>query len=88
MKSLREIRSITTELRDLLETQFGITSAEALFEHVVRNSAGIRRALKLSPAELEQLQTLVEGHLSPAFVARCRQPLKKHARGVIVDGSP
>ena len=28
---------------------------------------------------------LVEGHLSPAFVARCRQPVKKHARGVIVD---
>ncbi len=85
MKSLSEIHSIPSELRDILETQFGITSAEALFEHAIRNPVGICRALKVSQAELEQLQTTLEGHLSTAFVARCRQPIKKHARGVIVD---
>ena len=85
MKPLREIRSFPDPLRDILETQFGITSAEAFFEHAVRNAAGISQALTVPVAELEQLKGLVEGHLSPAFVARCRQPVKKHARGVIVD---
>jgi len=85
MKPLTEIRSFPKALRDVLETQFGITSAEAFFEHSVRNAAGIGKALKVPANELEQLKSLVEGHLSPTFVARCRQPVKKHARGVIVE---
>ena len=85
MKPLHEIRSFPKALRDILETQFGISSAEAFFEHAVRNSAGIRQALKVPNTELDQLRELVEGHLSAAFVARCRQPVKKHARGVIVE---
>ncbi len=85
MKQLREIRSFPEPLCDILETQFGITSAEAFFEHSVRNAAGISKALKIPPAELEPLTELVESHLTPAFVARCRQPLKKRSRGVIVD---
>ena len=85
MKPLTEIRSFPKALRDVLETQYGITSAEAFFEHSVRNAVGIGKTLKVPVDELEQLQSLVEGHLSPAFVARCRQPVKKHARGVIVE---
>jgi hypothetical protein len=85
MTLLAEIRSFPKPMRDVLETQFGIASAEAFFEHSVRNAAGIGKALNVPADELEQLKTLVEGHLSPAFVARCRQPVKKHARGVIVE---
>ena len=44
MKQLREIRSFPEPLCDILETQFGITSAEAFYEHSVRNAAGIRKA--------------------------------------------
>ena len=85
MKPLGEIHSFPKPLRDILETQFGITSAEAFFEHAVRNATGISQALQVPVDDLDPLKKLVEGHLSPAFVARCRQPVKKHSRGVIVD---
>ena len=84
MTLLADIRSFPKPLRDVLETQFGIASAEAFFEHSVRNAAGISTALKVPADELQQLTSLVEGHLSPSFVTRCRQPVKQHARGVIV----
>ena len=84
MKPLAEIRAFPAALRDVLETEFGITSAEAFFDHAVRNAAGLRKALKVPAAEMEQLKGLVAGHLTPAFVARCQQPAKKHSRGVIV----
>ena len=85
MTPLADIRSFPKRHRNILETQFGIASAEAFFEHSVRNYVGISKALHVPADEIERLQSLVEGHLSPAFVARCRQPVKKHARGVIVD---
>ena len=84
MTPLAEIHSFPKHHREVLETQFGIASAEAFFEHSVRNAAGISKALRVPADEIERLQSLVEGHLSPDFVARCRQPVKKHARGVIV----
>ena len=85
MTPLADIRSFPKALRDVLETQFGIASAEAFFEHSIRNSAGISKAIGVPADELVRLQSLAEGHLSPAFLSRCRQPVKKHARGVIVD---
>jgi len=85
MKSLSEIRSFPEPLRDTLETQFGIVSAEAFYEHAVRNSEGIAKALNVSPPELKQLKETVEGYLTPAFVAQCGKPVTKHKRGVIVE---
>ena len=85
MKLLREIKAFPAAQREVLEGQFGITSAEAFFERAVRNAQGIQEALKVSPSRLEALLGIIEGYLSPDFVKRCRQPVKKHSRGVIVD---
>ncbi len=85
MKSLHDINSFPEAHRDVLERQFGIASAEAFFEHATRNAPGMQTALQLTPAELDKLRRLVEGHLSPEFVKRCQDPVGKHRRGVIVD---
>jgi len=85
MKPLEEIKSFPIPLRELLEQKFGIRSAEAFFEHATRNGEGIRKVLKLTTEQLDPLLRQVEGHLAPAFVNRCRQPVTKHGRGVIVD---
>ena len=85
MTLLAEIPSFPKSLRKILETRFGITSAEAFFEHSERNASGIGTALQVPAEEVERLRSLVEAHLPPAFIARCRQPVKKHARGVIVE---
>lgn len=84
MTPLSEIRLFPVAVRDTLETEFGINSAEAFFEHSVRNPAGLAAALKLAEGGLDPLTKLVEGHLPLAFVTRCRQPSKTHKRGVIV----
>ncbi|MSR59037.1 MAG: hypothetical protein EXS05_15570 [Planctomycetaceae bacterium] len=85
MKSLQEIKSFPKAQRDALEKQFGISSAEAFFEHATRSADGVQTALGLTPAQLAALRDSVEGYLSPEFVKGCRKPVKKHARGVIVN---
>ncbi len=85
MKPLREINSFPASHQEVLERQFGIASAEAFFEHATRNAQGMQTALKLTPSQLDTLLRLIEGYLAPEFVKRCRQPVVKHGRGVIVD---
>ena len=85
MTLLQDLRAFPKPLQELLQTKFGISSAEAFFEHVTRNPAGMQTALSVTAEELQRLSQLVEGHLPPDFVKRCRLPPKKHARGVIVD---
>ena len=85
MKPLDEITTFPEPLRDILETSFGISSAEAFFDHATKNAAGMRQALKITPTELEQHVRLVESFLPADFIERCRQPAAKHSRGVIVD---
>jgi hypothetical protein len=85
MKPLEEIKSFPGSQRDVLQQQFGITSAEAFFEHGKRNASGVQKALNITTAEHAELMQLVEGYLSPEFVKRCSQPVAKHSRGVIVD---
>lgn len=84
MKRLSEISAFPEPARETLETRFGISSAEAFFEHATRNADGIGRALNLKAERVEELKNLVAGYLSPAFVARCQQPAPQHSRGVIV----
>lgn len=85
MKPLREIKSFPASHQEMLERQFGIASAEAFFEHATRNAKGMQTALELTPSQLDTLLRLIEGYLAPEFVKRCRQPVVKHGRGVIVD---
>jgi hypothetical protein len=85
MKSLQEIKSFPEQHRELLERQFGIVSAEAFFEHGMRNAEGVQTALKITSAQLAALMKLVEGYLTPKFVKSCGLPVVRHGRGVIVD---
>ncbi len=85
MKPLREIKSFPASHRDVLQQQFGITSAEAFFEHGTRNAGGVQKALNLGPAQFAELMKLVEAYLAPDFVKKCGQPVVKRSRGVIVD---
>jgi hypothetical protein len=84
MKPLREIRAFPKTQRETLERQFGIQSAEAFYEHAIRNAAGMQKALQLTPEALASLRVKVEGFLTPDFLKACAEPVKKHARGVIV----
>lgn len=88
MKLLEEIPSFPAAARETLETHYGITSAEAFFDHAFRNPAGMRKALGLSNAQLTRVLRLTEGYLEPEFVARCKQPVVKRPRGVIVEDRP
>ena len=88
MKALQEIAAFPQPLRDVLETTFGINSAEAFFDHATRNAAGMGKALRITPAELEQHLRLVASYLPAEFIERCHKPVKTHARGVIVKPKP
>lgn len=84
MVLLEEIPTFPTPLRQVLEREYGITSAEAFYEHAARHPAGMQSALQVTPAALEGLQQQVEGHLPPQFVARCQRPREHHPRGALL----
>ncbi len=85
MKALADIRSFPKSHRETLQRKFGVSSAEAFFEHAVHNAEGVRQALDVPKEEFDKLLALVEGYLTPSFIERCRKPPKKRSRGVIVD---
>jgi len=85
MKLLHEISQFPAAQRELLAKKYGITSAEASFEHAVHNAAGVQKALKITAEQFDSLVRQIEGYLTHDFVIRCRQPVKKHSRGVITD---
>ena len=82
---MNRCKTFPAALRQELERQFGIASAEAFFEHATRNPQGVQAALGLTQPQLAELLRLVEGYLPTAFVQRCRQPAARHGRGVIID---
>jgi len=85
MKLLHEISQFPAAQRELLEKKYGITSAEAFFEHAVHNAAGVQQSLKITAEQFDSLVRQIEGYLTPDFVKHFRQPVKKHSRGVITD---
>ena len=85
MTLLTDIPAFPQSLSELLQSQLGITSAEAFYDHTVKNPTGMSSATKVTKAELTRLASAVEGYLAPAFVASCRRPVQKHGRGVIVN---
>jgi hypothetical protein len=82
---LDEIRGFPTEARKILESQYGIDTAEAFYARAVKNPEGLGKALNASKVELDGLTTIVEGHLSKEFIERCRGPAAKHPRGLIIE---
>jgi hypothetical protein len=85
MKHLDDIPAFPGPAREILETRYGIETAEAFYDHGVHNPEGLRAALHLSQDELDRLVRLVEGHLSPDYVERSRRAPVKHPRGLRTD---
>lgn len=85
MKLLHEISQFPAAQRELLAKKYGITIAEAFFEHAVHNAAGVQKSLKSTTEQFDSLVRQIEGYLTPDFIKRCRQPVKKRSRGVITD---
>ena len=85
MKLLEEVVGFPSVARNRLGQAYGIDSAEAFYVNAVKNGDGMRTALQVSPEELERLVRLVEAFLSPDYIRQCKQPVAKHARGVILD---
>jgi hypothetical protein len=86
---LEEIPAFPPESARLLESRYGIATAEAFYEHALREPKGLRTALGLKKkADLEKLVKLVEDHLPTSFVRAARAPLVRHARGALEPGDP
>ncbi len=85
MKLLEQIAAFPVREREILETLYGIDSAEAFYEHAVHNPEGLRQAMEVSAEEADRLVKIVEKHLSPARIAAIRNPPARHARGVAMD---
>jgi hypothetical protein len=85
MKLLEEIPLFPRRVRETLETQYGIQSAEAFYDLSVHNPDGLRRALGVSNEEFDGLVKTVRGYLSPERIALSHQPLVKRPRGLGTD---
>ena len=85
MMLLEDIPTFPRKEREMLETLYGIATAEAFYEHAVHNRQGLCQAMETTPTETDRLVKLVEGQLPPARIASIRRPLVKKPRGVVVD---
>jgi hypothetical protein len=89
VKYLDEIPTFPAESARLLESRYGIATAEAFYEHALHEPLGLRTALGLKKkADLDQLITLVEGHLAPSFVRAAQTPPVRHPRGALDPRNP
>jgi len=85
MKQYHEISPFPAAQRELLERKYGITSAEAFFEHAVHNAVDVQKSLEITTEQFDSVVRQIEGYLTPDFIKRGRQPVKKRSRGVITD---
>ena len=89
MKYLDEIPTFPAESAQLLESRYGIATAEAFYEHALHEPHGLRTALGLKKkADLDKLVKLVEGHLAPSFVRAAQAPAVRHPRGALDPRDP
>lgn len=89
MKALAEIPSFPVKSARILETRYGIATAESFYEHAVREPGGMRTALGIeTKADFDRLVKLVEGQLSPKFVHVAKSPPVRHPRGALDPAKP
>jgi len=89
VKYLDDIPTFPAESARLLESRYGIATAEAFYEHALHEPSGLRTALGLKKgAELDQLIKLVEGHLAPSFLRAAQAPAVRHPRGALDPRDP
>ena len=85
MLSLADVPAFPDDLRQLLEGQYGISSAEAFFEFSMRNPAGLKAAMGISPERIAELTALVAGRLPASFLKACQRPPVRRPRGARLD---
>jgi hypothetical protein len=89
VKYLEEIPTFPAESAQLLESRYGIATAESFYEHALHEPRGLRTALGLKKkADLDKLIKLVEGHLAPTFVRAAQAPAVVHPRGALDPRNP
>jgi hypothetical protein len=89
MKYLDEIPTFPAESARLLESRYGIATAEAFYEHALHEPQGLVAALALKKkTDLDRLIKLVEGHLEPSFIRAARAPIVQHERGALDPHNP
>ncbi len=89
MKYLDEIPTFPAESARVLESRYGIATAEAFYEHALHEPHGLLKALDLKKkTDLDQLIKLVEGHLEPSFVRAAQARTVQHPRGALDPRNP
>jgi hypothetical protein len=89
VKYLDEIPTFPAEGAQLLESRYGIATAEAFYEHALHEPQGLRTALGLkTKTDLDKLVKLVEGHLAPSFVRAAKARAVQHPRGALDPRHP
>jgi hypothetical protein len=89
VKYLDEIPTFPADSARLLESRYGIATAEAFYEHAMHEPQGLLTALGLKKTVLDHLIKLVEGHIEPAFVRAAQAPaVVQHPRGALDPLNP
>jgi hypothetical protein len=89
VKYLDEIPTFPADSARLLESRYGIATAEAFYEHALHEPKGLITALGLKKkTDLDHLIKLVEGHIEPAFVRAAQAPAVEHPRGALDPRNP
>jgi hypothetical protein len=84
VKLLEEIPTFPGPARRILESEFGIDSAEAFYANATHNTDGMAVGLRSDRAEVDRLIKIVEGYLPADYAERCRNPIER-PRGLVVD---
>jgi hypothetical protein len=84
VKLLEEIPTFPAEVRNALESQYGIESAEAFYANATQSPEGMAAVLRSNRAEVDRLIKLVEGYLPADYAERCRKPIRR-PRGLVIE---
>lgn len=77
--NLESIATFPTDVRQIL-ANYGITTAESFFDHVLNNMDGVCQALGCDKEKVRQLQGIVEKHVAVPLAEATKRP-----RGLIVS---
>jgi hypothetical protein len=89
VKYLDDIPTFPAESARLLESRYGIATAEAFYEYALHEPEGLVTALGLKKkTDLNRLVKLVEDYLSPAFIGAAKAPTVHHPRGALDPRDP
>ena len=84
MKRLEEIPTFPADMRETLESQYGIESAEAFYANAIHSPDGMAAVLNSDRAQVDRLIKIVEGYLPAEYAERCRKPIRR-PRGLVIE---